>query len=100
MPTILIKILSARLEYRGIDGSVDWDEETGLYRAVVMRKSAVVAWESRTIRGLLNRFRACARSFLKVSKSNAKKKSNPGWAGFTVTTGHGASRKDSANQRL
>jgi hypothetical protein len=61
---VQIKILSARLEYRGVRAVVEWDEEAGLYRAVIKHQESLMSCQERSIKDLLNSFRSCANDFL------------------------------------
>jgi predicted HicB family RNase H-like nuclease len=68
MAAVIIKILSARMEYRGVRGSVEWNEEAGLYRAVVKHQGAVMACQEKEIKELLKTFRICVKDFLRAAQ--------------------------------
>jgi predicted HicB family RNase H-like nuclease len=68
MAAVVIKILSARMEYRGVRGSVEWDKVAGLYRAVVKHEGAVMACHEKEIKGLLKTFRTCVKDFLRAAQ--------------------------------
>jgi hypothetical protein len=62
------KILSARMEYKGVRAAVEWDEEAGLYRAVVKHQGAVTVSQANSNKDLLSRFRSCANDFLQAAE--------------------------------
>jgi predicted HicB family RNase H-like nuclease len=68
MAVVLIKIVSARMEYRGVTGTVEWDEEAGLYRAVVKHEGAVMACQANEIKGLLKTFRVSVKDLLRAAQ--------------------------------
>jgi hypothetical protein len=65
---VQIKILSARIEYKGVRATVEWDEKACLYRAFVKHQGAVTVCQENSIKVLLSSFRSCANDFLQAAE--------------------------------
>ena len=68
---VLIKILSAKFEYKGVRGAVEWDAEAGLYRSAIKHDGAVITCQAHEIQGLLKGFRESLRDYLRAAEAES-----------------------------